>query len=107
MNVQELLKTRKAEILDEIATLKSEITDIDIALVHLTADNPETQDTDDISRFEAIREAIKNGNRKPAAIHKYMTQTLGVRMPIGSLRSTLSRLKSDGKIHRNESGWRI
>lgn len=105
MNVQEVLRTRRVEIQAEIETLKNEMTQIDAALGVLDNDPETVADKKPLTREEAIIEAVRNGNTRPTTIHKFVKSKLRMNLNIGSLRSTLSRLKSDGRIHHDGTGW--
>ncbi|QWY83138.1 hypothetical protein [Rhizobium phage RHph_X2_24] len=103
-NVQEVLRTRKLEIEAEMEALRNEQTRIDTALTALD-DEKHDDASKPVKREDAIVEAVKHGKRKPQDIHKFLTRNMGVKIPLGSLRSTLTRLKSEGRIHHDGSGW--
>lgn len=102
MNVHDVLRTRKVEIDTEIEALRNEKVQIDAALAVLEGE-PEKP----IKREDAIIAAVKSGKQKPQDIHKFIKRQIGLDMNIGSLRSTLSRLKSEGRIDRDASGWKM
>lgn len=104
MNVHEVLRTRAIEIEAEIETLRNEATQIKAALTALDGETT-TEDKKPLKREDAIVEAVKSGQKKPQDIHKFLTRKMGVKMNIGSLRSTLTRLKNDGRIHHDGIGW--
>lgn len=99
MNIEEMLNTRRVEINQEIAKLDEERRKIDGVLAGLV------EPTVIPSKEEAIIEAVRVGNKRPTTIHNYIKKNMRMNMNIGSLRSTLSRLKSEGRISRNDDGW--
>ncbi|AHJ10727.1 hypothetical protein P106B_44 [Rhizobium phage vB_RglS_P106B] len=101
-NIEEILKNRRNELNGEIEQLEQERNKIDTALsIIINGNKPE----EGMTKETAIIEAVKHGSRKPNTIHRYIQQHMRMNMNIGSLRSTLSRLKSEGKISHNEHGW--
>lgn len=117
MTIKDLLDTRRNEINVEIAKLQEERSQIDRIIPQLntptTSTTTETVDaapvalsTDPkIAREQAIIDAVAHGNTRPKSIDRYLRQNLKMRLNIGSLRSTLSRLKTEQKINHNETGW--
>ncbi len=105
MNVQEVLRTRRVEIQAEIETLKTEMVKVDAALGVLDNDPETVAEKKPLTREEAIIEAVRKGNTKPTAIHAFIKKQLRMNLNIGSMRSTLSRLKSEGRINHNGTGW--
>ena len=54
---------------------------------------------------DGIVEAVRNDNRTPANIYIFLERQLGIKTTINSVRTRVSRLKSDGKIARGDDGW--
>lgn len=107
MNVQEVLRTRRVEVLAEIETLKHELVQIDVAMSALDTDTETVADKKPLTREEAIIEAVRNGKRKPVEIHAFVKKQLRMNLNMGSMRSTLSRMKADKRINHDGSGWII
>lgn len=106
MSIEEMLVTRRNEINAEIARLQEERAKIDNIAAQLTEPAQSIVPEDPkIARERAIIEAVRNGNTRPKSIDRYLRSQLKMRLNIGSLRSTLSRLKSEQKINHNETGW--
>lgn len=115
MNVQELLRTRKMEITAARVELDNEERQIDLALnAMVKVKQPETVGATaradkpvPVKKEDAIVDAVQHGQRTPSNIHKFLKKEMGVEINIGSLRSTLSRLKSEGRVKRDASGWTL
>lgn len=104
MNVHDVLRTRAIEIDAEIEALKNEQTQIAAALAVLENERKE-DDRKPLTNEQAIVEAVRKGQRRPQDIHKFLTRQMRMKVNIGSLRSTLSRLKKEGKINHDNTGW--
>lgn len=111
LNVSEILKSRKVEIQSERLALDNEEAQINYALdaieeqaAKLRNVNP-PGDEIPLKKEDAVIEAVKRGNKKPADIHKFLGHKMGIDMNLGSVRSTLSRLKSENRIKHDASGW--
>lgn len=117
MNVAESIKERQNEIAIELSRLTDEqnrLSDAlkiigDVAPVVSNNDNKTTEQPTPVTatKESLIKDAVKRGHKKPATIHKFIRTRYRVDMNIGSLRSTLSRLKNDGAIVHDASGWAI
>jgi hypothetical protein len=110
LNVSEILRNRKVEIAAERIALDNEEAQIDYALDAIAEKaskyrQPPTGDEMPLKKEDAVVEAVKHGQKRPADIHKFLTKKMGVEMNLGSVRSTLSRLKSENRIKHDASGW--
>lgn len=107
MNIQEIFHARKVQIQEERRALDIEETQIDHALDALAEDTTikATSGETPIKKEDAVLQAVKSGKKRPQDIHTFLKRKLDVTMNLGSVRSTLSRLKSEGRINRDASGW--
>lgn len=100
--IEEMLNNRRNEINAEIVRLQEELAKVGTALSHLTGTPVEEVK---LTREEAIIEAVRQGHTRPKTIDRFIRTNMKMKLNVGSLRSTLSRLKTEGKIKHDDSGW--
>jgi hypothetical protein len=115
MSVLEVLRKHKAEVNNQIDLLKKQLKQIDVAINAVVgAGGQETtvqpqlrQPHHSMPVDEAILMAISGGNTTPMTILNYIVSQLGINTTINSVRTRVSRLKSEGKITNGVDGWVI
>jgi hypothetical protein len=105
MQVHEILVDRKKAVLDEIASLEREVAEIDRMLAVSPPPTASGVPLFRMTKEEQIFEAIKAGHHTPAQITDHLSRTLGHAINSGTIRTRLSRMKTEGKISRDARGW--
>ncbi|MDP2061764.1 MAG: hypothetical protein Q8J98_01490 [Phaeovulum sp.] len=116
MGPVDILKDARTKLVIEreklCSALDAKIADLDIAISALEDRFGRSKVPDSIDAIApispidvAIIEAVRSGMHTPAKIHAYIARHLSIDTTVNSVRTRVSRLKSSGKIARDDRGW--
>ncbi len=104
-----ILENRLAQVAAELEPLQTELREIQTALDAIRAQDISLSQVESskLPINDAILEAIRNGQSKPADIHKFLADHLRVHTTRNSVNTRLSKLKKEGVIKSGENGWEV
>lgn len=116
MNVIQSLTSQRESLDRQIAELSADLRDVVTAIAAIKKSHESGADTRDAAPRpkaypqkmpinEAVLRAVANGRKTPQNILAFIQKDLSMTTTLMSVRTRLSRLKNDGKVSLNGSGW--
>ncbi|MDT9600029.1 hypothetical protein [Sphingosinicella rhizophila] len=111
MAILEMLLERQKELEAQKAVIEKDLSDVAKAIAAINGPASAAvklegnQPSHPMPVDKAIVIAVREGSRTPVQILDYLRKRLGVHTTINSVRTRVSKLKNDGRIDHDETGW--